>query len=289
MKLFEVEPRYVLLTYNEFVDWFIPKVSPRGDHSWDNITNIIDVIKLFISNGVCRNLIGSGYVKDTLDNLMDKDEFDLIIAVKADYLSIYNFETPDIKLQCVCGFLIAEKGECKRLPNTYSINLICTSPGTIKGYYLMGAFLSAVINTPDPTVEKRVILELAGSFTNLEGFYSYSKVGFTANPTLYGNDCFSVRTNLPMESDLVGITTNEVLGWVLGRSRAQIMDYTGLTALILNRDKTDPDHARQSILQQKLAQYWKNIYSAHKFNGRIKQANIAYTERMVNEINTGIP
>jgi hypothetical protein len=288
-ELLTIEPRYALLTYTEFISWFIPTSSPRGDKSWNDITNTMDIIELFFTSGVCRGGVNPNYIKRTLDNLIGKDQFDLIIALKTDYKIIRKSASPTVKLNKVCGFLIAEKGECKDLPNTYSINLICTREDTIKAYYLLGAFLSVIINSSDHSIDKKVVLELAGSFSNLEGFYSYSKVGFSANPLLYGPTCFDYRGNLPMEVDLTGITNHTLMRWITGQERAPTTDQSGLLRLQMVKDKTSPEYERQLKEQLKLASLWEQIFSDRNFTGTIYPKYVAHTDKLVDKINNGAP
>jgi len=94
------------------------------------------------------------------------------------------------------SFIVVEKGECKKYPETYSINLICAKPGGW-GQIMMALYLYTIANNTNVIV-KRGILELANGYLNPAGLCMYSKFGFEYDETLYGNDCFSDYNNLPM-------------------------------------------------------------------------------------------
>jgi len=54
------------------------------------------------------------------------------------------------KIDSIIGFLIVEKGECKKYPNAYCINLICSKSGieTGIGSLLMGLYLYTIVSHP---------------------------------------------------------------------------------------------------------------------------------------------
>lgn len=105
----------------------------------------------------------------------------------------------------VVAFLIAQKGECKKYPNIYCVNLICSRSGERgagSGQVLMGLFLYSIKENPVVT-SKVGLLELAGGYTNVSGLASYSKLGFKASYGLYGEYCFSDYGNLPMSITII--------------------------------------------------------------------------------------
>ena len=139
---------------------------------------------------VCRGLIIKEYFKKTLRNVKTKPEFE--IAVLYDNA---NMSVP-------VSFLVVEKGECSKLPEAWSVNLICAmneSPSGLKGagQILMGLYLFTIAVNP-VVVDKKGILELANGYVNGAGLASYYKLGFEFNAKLYGEDCFSNCNNLPM-------------------------------------------------------------------------------------------
>lgn len=96
------------------------------------------------------------------------------------------------------AILIVEKGECHKLPEAFSINLICSNSG--KGKFLISLFIYCIINNSN-VLDKRGVLELANSYLNIAGLCLYSKYGFEYDPNMYGPDCFEDVNNLPMIVD----------------------------------------------------------------------------------------
>ena len=105
----------------------------------------------------------------------------------------------------VVAFLIAQKGECKKYPEIYCVNLICSRSGERgagSGQVLMGLFLYSIKENPVVT-SKVGLLELATGYLNVSGLASYSKLGFKASYGLYGEYCFSDYNNLPMSITII--------------------------------------------------------------------------------------
>jgi hypothetical protein len=140
---------------------------------------------------VCRGLILKSYINRTFKNLTSHPElFEMAIL----------YETVD--LDTPISFIIVEKGECARMPDAWSINLICaieqTSSGLKScGQFLNGLYLYTIAKNPF-VLDKRGVLELANSFINAAGLASYSKLGFVIDESMYGETCFPNVNNLPM-------------------------------------------------------------------------------------------
>lgn len=171
-----------------------------------------------LANNVCKD-IGQEYARQSVANIKKYADFDLLVAVTPDYLDIKQTtkfsKLQQRKLDKVLGILIAEKGECKERRLTYSVNLICVrkiGSYEVKGSILLGCFLYCIKcfdnkmeimnDTEEETVDQYAVLELAGSYNNIIGFVSYSKLGFKKNITLLNSKCFRDNTNLPMSVDL---------------------------------------------------------------------------------------
>ena len=103
------------------------------------------------------------------------------------------------KLKSIVALIIVQKGECKKMPDAFAVNLICVKHGAFKGCgtLLMALYLYTILYHPF----QPGLLELAGGFYNLDGLCLYSKFGFVHAPNLLGPDCFYDAGNMPMELD----------------------------------------------------------------------------------------
>jgi len=203
---------------------------------------------------VCEDFVHPEYGANSIRNLK-KDNFDLLVAIsnKAEDTNIdIHKKTKTVsrnKLQNVLGFIIIEKGECKKKPDLYSVNLICVKSnskyGKVKGTILLGAFLYC----NKLAGGKKSILELADGYNNVAGFFAYSKLGFDRDLELYDPTqgvCFYDMNNLPMSVNLTKYTENQIIGFVTGsQKRTDINDPTGFIKLI---PQTDKQKKIQSIL-----------------------------------------
>lgn len=150
----------------------------------------------------CGSNIGTQYIersKKALVNSFNNNDgiYDLLVSFNVD---ISQLRSKNLKNN-ITGFIIVEKGECKKYPNVYSINLICSQPHHKKGSLLFGAFIYSVINNP-VVVDKRGVLELANSYFNPGGLCLYTKLGFIIDENMYGLNCFNDYYNLPMILDV---------------------------------------------------------------------------------------
>jgi len=148
------------------------------------------------------DMVGGIYIRNSVDNIFKDDDnsiFDFMIITSSPVdkkMSSKQFG----QTNSILGFVISEKGECKQYTNSQSINLVCSSQSTIKGELLLGIFLYCIIH--DNHSAKSAVLELAGSYLNIAGLCSYTKMGFTHDETMYNSKCFTEYSNLPMFCDL---------------------------------------------------------------------------------------
>lgn len=234
---------HVLLNKREFMDWMDPpKLKPltkvtsaRVEHRSKTEEDVFDkkngVMQLMASD-ICRDIVEE-YGLVTMDQIInDVDEYDLTVAVARDYDTVDETGTTKTvtrrKINKVVGFVITEKGECKKMPNAVSVNLICVRPNTVSGGILLGAYLYCIKNS---RFEKKGILELARGYLNVAGFMSYSKIGFIKDARLFGPRCFPDYRNLPMSVDLRTLSNEEIISRATGKTRciiSAIEDETGI-------------------------------------------------------------
>ena len=144
-------------------------------------------------NGVsiCRGSILDSYLEEALDAAFgDNPNYEVVALFEG------NGKSSPI------SFLIVEKGECEKLGDAWSVNLICAvlqSTNGLKGVgqILMGLYLYTIAENEEVD-EKVGVLELANGYINAGGLASYSKLGFKVDKSLYGEDCFPNYNNLPM-------------------------------------------------------------------------------------------
>jgi len=156
----------------------------------------------------------------------------------------------------VLGFVIAELGECKREPNVYAVNLICSQSGL--GKLLLGACLYC-IKFNDDVSEKKCILELAHAYKNTPGFFMYTKLGFNLDDSLIGkeDECFFDYLHIPMSVMLNDNKfTQQYFVDMMLRSdfkQADVNDPTGIYDLGLPKKETE-DGGKSSALQKEMVQ-----------------------------------
>ena len=172
----------------------------NGSSDLDNyLPNIIEH-----ANDVCRGFIGNEY----LENAILSNAFNENI----NYDAVVLFENND---NMPLAFLIVEKNECRRLPDVWSVNLICAKDKSKNnkkglGQILMGLYLFTIVHNPIIAAkDKYGILELAGGYINVTGLASYSKLNFEVDEDLWGDECFSDYNNLPMATN--GIDCNRII------------------------------------------------------------------------------
>jgi len=167
----------------------------------ENVTGELETtLPSVIANAseICRGLIGDDYLESTMiDKAFSEDTI---------YDAAVLFEEGD---KDPIAFLIVEKGECKKLKNLWSVNLICAKEESKKGkkgmgQILMGLYLFTIHhNSSINSADKKGILELANAYVNASGLASYSKLGFNINEDLWGPACFDDYGNLPMLAESI--------------------------------------------------------------------------------------
>ena len=273
-KIMEMLNGCELMNYAEFMKWYTPtdiRYSERikseypGSAKRRKIENkevkvhAMNVFKELATN-VCESNIEEDYGHRTMRNLKKTSHFDLLVAVNKNEDRTIN--TPRQRLSSVVAFIIVEKGECSisdpdiDRSKVYSVNLICRredKPNTVsvKGVVLLGAYMYCIKNCQNIHTDDKIgILELAGAYTNLSGFFSYTKVGFDKDNSLFGKKCFKDADNLPMSVDINQYDNSDIIRLVSGdkkRTASEIKDDTGIYALGLP-DKTDPAAVNSQIL-----------------------------------------
>jgi len=160
----------------------------------------------------CRSCIGAEYLKDALDNAFRTKErrFDVALLVKHDPTKqVVRGKKKALENFDVVGFVVVEIGECHKLPNTASINLICAREfenHKNAGRTMMALFCYFILSSP--SLDQRGILEVAGGFENPGAFCMYQKFGFKPDYSLYSAtddwECFNWATLIPMMVDFNG-------------------------------------------------------------------------------------
>jgi hypothetical protein len=215
---------HVLLNKEEFMNWIRPedvRNASRIENSVslahrtetrEQITEIFNYVLQAMSEHVCSG-IEEEYGKSAIDPILNEiDEFDILVAVVPDYDSMSNLAqtktATNRKIRKIVGFIVIELGECKKEPKTFSVNLICVKPNTIKGSILLGAYLYCIKNSKN---KKKGILELANGYLNVPGFIAYTKMGFDKDLSLYADNCFTDYDNLPMSVNLTHIDADTII------------------------------------------------------------------------------
>jgi hypothetical protein len=237
---------YELLNYNEFMSWWNDYLGyPNSLHIKEHL---IDYHFKSIFTERCLDL-SEGYIHKTINSLKSNSNFDALFAVykKNDItldkenpskIDIYNYQ--EKKSKSVGGFIVVEKGECKKQSqksllnvfnyfnnkstekeinynNVYSVFLICSQyisldePAftPIKGQLLMGAYLFTIKS--NSILQQIAVLELLSGYRNIPGFIAYSKLGFEKDLKLYARNCFYSLNNLPMSNNLTNKNTTDII------------------------------------------------------------------------------
>uniref|UniRef100_A0A6C0B7K4 Uncharacterized protein n=1 Tax=viral metagenome TaxID=1070528 RepID=A0A6C0B7K4_9ZZZZ len=260
----------VLLNHDEFVKWYSPpkiRMSERNltkkinrQPSVEKVETISNAILELMAEGVCEKKIGRTYGIDAVRRLVNS-QFDILVLVESNYLDIkakegftYTKTAANKKMNHVLGFIIVEKGECQRLPNAYSVNLICVRSIKDKprGSVLLGAYLYCCKKIG----QRYGLLELAGGYRNVAGFFAYSKMGFIKNTTLFDKRCFKDYGNLPMSIDLADYRYTEFVDYASGhRKFTNFRDDTGFINII-----PEKGNVVQHELQNEIARYCNLLY-----------------------------
>jgi hypothetical protein len=198
---------YTIITLKEF----LITLKTNGFQE-EQVFNIL----LALSNKVCDK-IGEHYGAVSLLNcIVHSEEYEMVLAIHPGYKDleeeIFGSDSTIVSwvTREIGGLLIVQKGECKKMPNTYSVRLICKT-GEFKSPVLLGSYLyMAKLNYQDYGV-----LEVAGGHENLNAFCAYDKFGFEEDKELF-MDCFDDEEldNLPMKVDLNKIELEHIVSVV---------------------------------------------------------------------------
>jgi hypothetical protein len=246
-----------LMCTDDFLTWFGQNII-RGDKPdrmamADSIYHMVIEAFTKIANSVCENKINNDYTAKSMKNVLESPKFDVLVILAPHWekLKRDEFKTKpklsiDKKSRHILGFVIVEKGECKKMPTTYSIQLICTrSKNDFKQYsydakdkvprerskaaILLGAYLYCA----KVYGQTHGILELANAYNNTAGFFSYSKQGFVKDVSLFGSNCFPSYENLPMSVDLSKFSYPQIINNAIGGIKTEdIQDDTGLIKMV---------------------------------------------------------
>jgi len=260
----------VLLNHDEFVKWYSPpkiRMSQRNltkkinrQPSLEKVETISNAVLELMAESVCEKKIGRTYGINAVRRLVHS-QFDILVLVESNYLDVkategytYTKTAANKKMNHVLGFIIVEKGECRRLPNAYSVNLICVRSLKDKprGSVLLGAYLYCCKKVG----QRYGLLELAGGYKNAAGFFSYSKMGFVKNTTLFDKECFTDFGNLPMSIDLADYRYTDFVDYASGhRKFTNFRDDTGFMDIVPEKDNTV-----QAQLQLEIARFCNLLY-----------------------------
>jgi hypothetical protein len=279
-----------LYNLNEFNAFYQPKVRQSErltgekirlarEASFQNRQQIYDeVLKKFVdlAEEICVDsndnpVIGERYGVSAIRKVFDNStHFDILIAVNNTRLArpprrdtrVASIE----KIDNLVGFIIAEYGECKMKPDVWSVNLICAGKAGNRGLkgvgnVLLGAFLYCI---KESNYKKEAVLELAGGYTNMAGFISYSKLGFNKDLSLYQlassssswfgktvatPSCFTGLGSLPMSVNLSGITSADIINRVIGEESRVVSPSDDDTGLFnATRSKLLKPHEQQDVI-----------------------------------------
>jgi hypothetical protein len=260
----------VLLNHDEFVRWYSPpkiKMSARlltkginRQPSLEKVETVSSAILELMAESVCEKKIGREYGISAIQRLKNS-QFDILVLVESNYQSIKAAEgrtktktAANKKLNSVLGFIIVEKGECKRLPYAYSVNLICVRSikEKPKGALLLGAYLYCIKKIG----QRYGLLELAGGYKNAAGFFAYSKMGFIKNTSLFDAQCFTDLHNLPMSIDIAEYKYTDFVDYASGhRKFTNFRDDTGFLDII-----PEKGNEKQHRLQIEIARHCNLLY-----------------------------
>jgi hypothetical protein len=232
----QITTPYKLMNHKQFYKWWRPTPQPP---------ELTRQTSFDIALKTCRQ-IGEQYSKNTILGVKNDEKYDIIIAIDTTLPS----STDEEKLNAISGFLISKYEECKQLVGVYSVNLICTKPLQIQGKFLIGAFLYCI----KKSVSKKVILELAGGYHNIAGYFLYSKMGFDKDLDLFEYNCFTDLDVLPMSANVENLTIEEIIGYTNGTLQRDVKDDTHLY------DTGKPKNDHQIDVQAEMAYYAQEYY-----------------------------
>jgi hypothetical protein len=248
-----VGSEYTLMNHEQFYAWW----------SESSVPTLTRQVSYDIAMKTCTGL-GEKYSMDAIKGVKFDSRYDILVSINEEMPAT----TQEEKRMAISGFLITRLGECKLLPDVYSIHLVCVNPGGISGKILIGAFLYCLKHGSG---SKRGILELARGYENISAFFAYSKMGFQKDLTLYGDNCFTDLDVLPMSVDVETMTDEEIIGYSKGTMKCPVHDDTGLF------ETGVPPTIRQANIQSKIAYFAQRYYIrqlAERYN-QIEEFDVA--------------
>ena len=189
--------------------------------------------------GICSD-IGTEYGEGAIRSAINagEDKYDILVAVdkRVEIRLGSTQKTSQDKLRAIAGFIVVQKGECEERPNSWCVNLICVTPGGIKGSVLLGGCLYCIAKLKnDPSINQECLLELAGGYNNLPGFFSYTAMGFLRDDSLWGEDCLQEQNCMPMRANLSTVSPDDVINKVLGAAPKLVLSATDDPSGLWNR------------------------------------------------------
>jgi hypothetical protein len=295
----------VLLNYDEYMEWNeLPeiKTTSRTDLSESQRRRRMDARGIAFSyfyemaESVCENKIARSYSQKAMARL-PKHNYDLLVILEKDYLDVKRraAETTTStgaynKLRCILGFIILEQGECRERSEAYTVNLICTRTFRLppkngklsanprpfeksKAAILLGAYMCCTKG-----IQYYGLLEVAGGYNNLSGFFSYSKMGFVKDSSLINDNCFPSCDNLPMSVRLADYTNDQIIDYASGKQKLKnIRDDTGLIKLI-----PEEGNAGQKTAQASTAFFVNMLFQLpYYLNGTYEYDSILDKEQII--------
>lgn len=172
----------------------------------------------------------------------------------------------------VVGFIICELGRCKPLNDLWVIRLICVNQekkNKQTSLLLLGAMMYSIKEKykEKENTGKFILLELLRGYENINGFISYSKMGFIKNVTITCGYPKSNAVLLPMYVSLEHLTQQDIVDLVIKNKEIELtkkQDNTGL----YEKYKYNVRHVK-NILSE-----WNKYYQSEVKEGD----NILYTQ-----------
>lgn len=207
-------------------------------YTYDEMKNthkITDALIKKVMTSSCNNAIGDHYINTVASYIKNNNNFDMVCVFNSMLNGTYsklrsNTEVYKEFITSIAGFIVLQKGECAMYPNTYAVNLLCSTKQ--QGKILLTLALYTIFKNPS-VLDKRCVLELANGYINAPGLCMYSKLGFNYDGALYTDDtkpvkCFTDVNNLPMVIDLSTETEDSILKKLTSSStREKLCEYRG--------------------------------------------------------------
>ena len=173
---------------------------------------------------VCGKNIGDDYIstiKTLYNDPTTSSDMDMAILLNSPLENLFSqgrsneISIRNINNSSVMGILITQRGECTKYPSVHTVNLICSPPLFKKGSALMALYLYTIKSQPNINATDNGaqlgLLELANGYINTGGLCMYSKYGFKYDVALFGPNCFSDISNLPMAVNLTQTSLESII------------------------------------------------------------------------------